>query len=323
MMNKTKVLVSLLVLAAMVMAPLSLTAFAQDDEKLTIASSMPNMAFPFFVHMQAQIRAEAEALGNIELLESDGQNSAPKQTADVEAAIVQGVDALVISPLDVAAMAPGVQQAVEAGVIVVTIDRRVVGVDGILAHVGADNVLGGEAQANWVLENYPDGARIFHLQGQPGSGPGIDRNQGVHNILDAMSDKYPIVFEQTANFARDQGLTVTESGLAGLEEPPDVIIAANDDMALGALEAVKGLGLEDQIAIIGFDALPEALASIRDGGLAGSIEQFPGGQSRTAVRLVVLEARGCEYQADDVVFLTPIMITAENLDQAERIGEVE
>ena len=142
-------------------------AACESDAELTIASSTPNMAFPFFVHMQAQIRAEAEALGNIELLESDGQNSAPKQTADVEAAIVQGVDALVISPLDVAAMAPAVQQAVEAGVIVVTIDRRVVGVDGILAHVGADNVLGGEAQANWVMENYPDGARIFHLQASP------------------------------------------------------------------------------------------------------------------------------------------------------------
>ena len=106
----------------------------------------------------------------------------------------------------------------------------------------------------------------------------------MHNVLDAVSDKYPIVFEQTANFARDQGLTVTESGLAGLEEPPDVIVAANDDMALGALEAVKGQGLDDQIAIIGFDALPEALGSVRDGGLAGTIEQFPGGRAARPCR---------------------------------------
>jgi ABC-type sugar transport system substrate-binding protein len=75
--------------------------------------------------------------------------------------------------------------------------------------------------------------------------------------------------------------------------------------------------------ILGFDALPEALASIRDGGLDGSIEQWPGGQSRTAVRIATLEARGCAYEAEPVVFLTPIMITADNLDQAERIGELE
>jgi ABC-type sugar transport system substrate-binding protein len=137
-----------------------------------------------------------------------------------------------------------------------------------------------------------------------------------------MTDKFKIVFEQTANFRRDQGLSVTESGLAGLDTPPDVIVAANDDMALGALEAVTGLGLQDQIKIFGFDALPEAIASVRDGGLAGTIEQFPGGQSRTAMRVAVMHARGCSYNAEPVVLLTPVMITADNLDQAERIGEL-
>lgn len=319
----TKKFLSILLMITVAVGLFSVPVAAQEDEELTIFSSMPNLAFPFFVHMQNQIEAEAEALGNIELLSADGQNSAPKQTGDVEAAIVQGVDGIIISPLDVAALAPAVQQAVEAGIPVVTIDRRVEGVEGVLAHVGADNVRGGELQAEWVLENYPDGATIFHLQGQPGAGPAIDRNQGVHNILDPVADKYPIVFEQTANFARDEALSVTEAGLAGLDEPPDVIIAANDDMALGALEAVLALGLEDEIAILGFDALPEALQSIRDGGLTGTIEQFPGGQSRTAVRLMVLETRGCAYEAGDVVYLEPALITADNLDSAERIGELQ
>ncbi|NDJ63069.1 MAG: sugar ABC transporter substrate-binding protein, partial [Chloroflexi bacterium] len=136
-MKKLVLLFALLL--TVILAPLSVGA--QDD--LTVASSMPDLAFPFFVHMQAQIRDEAEAIGGITLLESDGRSSVPTQTADVEAAIIQGAQALVISPLDVAAMAPAVQQAVDAGVVVVTVDRRVEGVDGILAHVGADNVLGG------------------------------------------------------------------------------------------------------------------------------------------------------------------------------------
>jgi len=285
--------------------------------------SLPGLNFPFFVHMMNKLVEEAEAIGNITVIQLDGQNSSTKQTADVEAAVAQGVDAIVISPIDVQAMVDPLQAAVDAGIPVVTVDRFVEGVDGLLAHVGAENVLGGEAQGQWILENYPDGATIFHLQGQPGAGLAIARNQGVHNVLDEVSDKYPIVFEQTANFARDQGLSVTESGLAGLAEPPDVIVAANDDMALGALEAVQAAGLQDQIKIIGFDALPEALARIADGGLAGSVEQFPGGQSSTAVRIAALHARGCAEPPEQTIFLTPIMITQDNFDQAERIGEVE
>ena len=97
---------------------------------------------------------------------------------------MQKVNAIVISPLDVNALAPAIEQAVQAGVPVVTIDRRVDGVEGILAHVGADNVKGGEAEAQAMVDAFPNGAKIFHLQGQPGAGPAIDRNKGVHNVLD-------------------------------------------------------------------------------------------------------------------------------------------
>lgn len=292
-------------------------AQAQD---LTIASSVPFLGFPFFVHMQKEIRAEAEALGGITLIETDGENSTPKQTGDVEAAIVQGVDGIVISPIDAVAMAPALQQAVEAGIPVVTIDRRVDGVDGILSHVGADNVLGGEAQGRLITELFPDGARIVNLQGQPGSSPAIDRNAGVHNVLDSMSDKYVFVAEQTANFGREEGASVTEAILAGLAEPPDVIVAANDDMALGALQATQEQGLS--IPIIGFDALPEALASVRDGGLAATIEQFPGGQSRGAMEALVNYLRN-GVEPDRVILLTPIAITQDNINDAERLGEVQ
>lgn len=293
-------------------------AAAQDE--LTIASSMPALEFPFFVHMQKELRAEAESLGGITLVETDGENSAPKQTADVEAAIIQGVDGIIISPIDTVAMAPVLQQAVEAGIPVVTIDRRVDGVEGILSHVGADNVIGGEAQGQLIVDTYPDGATIVNLQGQPGSSPAIDRNAGVHNVLDEMSDKYQFVAEQTANFSRTEAVTVTEAILAGLDAPPDVIVAANDDMALGALQVVTEQGLD--IDVIGFDALPEALGSVRDGGLLATIEQFPGGQSRGAVQALVSYLRD-GVEPEPVTLLSPIAITADNIDQGERLGELE
>jgi ABC-type sugar transport system substrate-binding protein len=291
-------------------------ALAQD--RLVVLGSVPSLGFPFFVHMLNQIKAEAEAQG-VDLIESDGQNSAPKQTADIEAAVVQGVNAIVISPLDVNALAPAVEAAIQAGVPVVTIDRRVDGVKGILAHVGADNVKGGEAQAQAIIAAFPDGARIFNLQGQPGAGPAIDRNQGVHNVLDPVADKYQIIFEQTANFARAEALTVTEAGLAANGEP-DVIVCANDDMALGAIEACAARGFT-KVKIYGFDALPEALVAVRDGTMAGTVEQFPGEQSRTAVRIAVAFAKDGTAPESDLVLLTPIVIGQENLDQAERIGE--
>lgn len=311
-MNRRSFLKSSSALGLLAFAP---AALAQDQ--ITILGSVPSLSFPFFVHMLNQIKVEAGAEG-VTLIESDGQNSAPKQTGDVEAAIVQGVNAIVISPLDVNALAPAVEQAVQAGIPVVTIDRRVDGVEGILAHVGADNVKGGEAQAEAIIAAFPDGATIFHLQGQPGAGPAIDRNQGVHNILDG-KDQYKIVFEQTANFNRAEALSVTEAGLAA-NGKPDVIVCANDDMALGAIEAVAAAGLEG-VQIYGFDALPEALVAVRDGALAGTVEQFPGEQSRTAVRIAVAFARDGEEPAEKLVLLTPVVIGKDNLDKAERIGE--
>ena len=305
---------SLAVTASFAAAPVQ----AQDE--LTIHSSMPALEFPFFVHMQKELRAEAESLGGITLIETDGENSAPKQTADVEAAITQGVDGIIISPIDTVAMAPVLQQAVEAGIPVVTIDRRVDGVEGILSHVGADNVIGGEAQGQLIVDTFPDGATIVNLQGQPGSSPAIDRNAGLHNIIDAVAEQYPIVAEQTANFARTEAVGVTEAILAGLGEAPDVIVAANDDMALGALQVVQEQGLDT--AVIGFDALPEALGSVRDGGLLATIEQFPGGQSRGAVQALVSYLRD-GVEPEPVTLLSPIAITVDNIDQGERLGELE
>jgi ABC-type sugar transport system substrate-binding protein len=305
------------VLGSLTLPLMSSVAFAADK----ILASVPGLSFPFFVHMMNAFKAEIEKQG-YEAVESDGQVSSPKQTADIEAAITQGVKGIVISPNEVDAMAPALQQAVEAGIPVVTVDRRVPSVEGILAHVGADNVKGGEAQGQLIMSLFPDGATIINLQGQSGASPAIDRNKGLHNVIDPVADKYKIVFEQTAGFARDKGLSVTEAALSGLAEPPKVIVAANDDMALGAMEAVKARGLSG-IAIIGFDALPEALAQVRDGGLTATIEQFPGQQSSLGVQTLVAFIKDGTKPAEKVLLITPVAVTKDNLNIAERLGEVK
>jgi ribose transport system substrate-binding protein/inositol transport system substrate-binding protein len=300
-------------------AALAAPAFA--DDKPAILASVPGLTFPFFVHMMNAFKAEGEKEGFV-VIESDGQVSSPKQTADIEAALAKGVKGIVLSPNEVDAMAPALQEAVDANVPVVTVDRRVPSVKGILAHVGADNVKGGEAQGDLVVKMFPNGATLINLQGQSGASPAIDRNKGLHNVLDKAGDKYKIVFEQTAGFDRAKGLSVTEAALAGMKDPPNVIVAANDDMALGALEAVKARNLKG-IAIIGFDALPEALAKVRDGELTATIEQFPGKQSALGVKTLADFIKSGTKPAQQVLLLTPIAITKDNISMGERLSEVK
>jgi inositol transport system substrate-binding protein len=293
------------------------------DKHLTILMAVPDLAFPFFVHMIDEGKDEANKLGNIELIIGDGQRSSPKETADVEAAITKGVDGIVISPNDADALAPGLQEAVDAKVPVVTIDRRVNKVPGILGHVGADNVKGGEAQGELIEKLFPNGCTVMNLQGQSGSSPAIDRNKGLHDVLDKAKDKYKIVFEDTAGFDRAKGLSMTESALASMKTPPDVVVCANDDMALGALEALKARNLTGKVKLIGFDALPEALGQIKAGNMTATIEQMPGGQVKGALDTLVSFIREGKKPDQQVTLLTPIAITSDNLNQAERLNEVK
>ena len=308
-----------LIVSIAIAGSLAATPVTAQDEDLTIASSLPWYGFPFFVHMQKEIDAKAAELG-VAINATDGGNTVDKQTADVEAAVTRPDDGILISPGDAVAMQPAIQDAINAGIPVVTVDRRLADAEGLLAHVGADNVKGGEAQGLLIMEGFPDGATIVNLLGQLGSSAAIERAQGVHNILDAEPEKYPFIVEETAEFDLATAVTVTENILAGLDAPPDVIVAANDSMALGALQVAQEQGLD--IAIIGFDALPEALESIRDGGLWATVEQFPGGQSTTALQILVDNLRDGTVPESDLVLLTPVTITSENFDVAERLGEL-
>ncbi len=292
---------------------------AQDD--LQIAFSVPGLNFPFFVHMMALAEQHAAELGGIEFISLDGQEggqpSSTKQTADLEAMIAQGIDGLVISPNDAAALAPAIQAVIEAGIPVVTVDRNVEGDIGTLAHVGADNVEGGRIQGQYLIDILPDGGEIFELQGQPGASAAIDRHAGLDEVLSGQ-DAIEVVVSQPADFARAEAVSVVEASLATTPEP-DAIVCANDDMAFGAAEVAQANGLD--IPVIGFDALPEALIAISEGRMAATIEQFPGGQATQAIDILVAKLRDGVDPAEHDVNLTPALITAENLGEAERAAE--
>ena len=216
------------------------------DKHLTILASVPDMAFPFFVHMMQQLQGGGGEAG-LTVLESDGQVSSPKQTADIEAALAKGVNGIVLRPNEVDAMAPALQEAVDASMPVVTVDRRVPKVTGILAHVGADNVKGGEAQGESCLKLFPNGANDVNLQGQSGASPGDRPQQGPAQRDRQGRRQIQDRVRADGGFRPRQGSVGHRSGARRHEASrPTSSSAANDDMALGAMEAVKARGLYRQ-----------------------------------------------------------------------------
>jgi inositol transport system substrate-binding protein len=284
-----------------------------------IVASLHDMTEPFFVAVKRELDTEAGRLG-VTISVEDGQSNSAKQTADIEAAIAGGAQGVILAPNDVNALAPGVEDVIKAGIPIVTLDRRVDNTSVKVPHVGADNVAGGRIMAQWVIDSFPNGARILLITGQSGSSPSIDRTRGIKETLGAAGSKYQIVAEQSGMWKREQGLTVTQNVLTSLGgQSLQAIIAESDDMALGALEALRSSGVSG-VKVVGFDAIPEALKLVRSGGMAVTVEQSPIRQAQTALRQLVARIRKQTPMVG--ASIPPVLITQSNVDQAERIGEV-
>jgi inositol transport system substrate-binding protein len=286
---------------------------------IQIVASLHDMTEPFFVAVKRELDSEAARLG-VTVAVEDGQSNSAKQMADIEAAITGGAQGLILAPNDVNALAPGVEDVIKAGIPIVTLDRRVDKTSIKVPHVGADNVAGGRIMAQWVIDAFPNGARILLITGQLGSSPSIDRTRGIKETLGAAGGKYQIVAEQSATWKREQGLTVTQNVLTSLGgQSLQAVVAESDEMALGALEALRSSGVSG-VKVIGFDATPEALKLVRSGDMAATVEQSPKAQAQTALEQLVARIRKQTPIAG--ASIAPLLITQANVTQAERIGEI-
>jgi inositol transport system substrate-binding protein len=288
-------------------------------DKPLIVASLHNLSEPFFIAVRRELEREAAKL-DVEMSVVDGQSNSAKQTADVEAAISSGAGGIILAPTNVNALAPAVESVLKAAIPIVTLDRRVDNTSISVPHVGADNVGGGRSMAQWVIEHFPNGARIVLISGQPGSSSAIDRTQGIQAAFKSAGPHYKIVAEQSANWQREQGLTVTQNILTSLgTQVPEVILCEDDDMALGALEALRTSGISD-VKVLGFNATPEALARVRDGQLAATVEQSPVRQARAALQQLVAKIRA--HTPITGASIKPVLITQANIAEAERFAEV-
>jgi len=304
------------IVSAAVLAPTS-PLYAAGEK---IAVSFQSLSIPFFIFMNEQAEEEAKALG-VDLLVHDAQASSPKQTSDLENSITQGVDGIILTPNDVTALAPVVNEIIDENIPVIAVDRRVANTSKPVPYVTADNIAGGRLMGEWVTKNMPKGAKVALINGQIGSTTAMDRSEGVHQILDTAGEQFVIMAEQSGNADRATAMTVVENILtAYVGNPPDVIICATGDMLLGAVEAVQNMGLSGQIKLIGYDAYPEVLEGIKAGEITGVVEQAPAKQIRTAVRMIVDNIR--QDTPLKPVIIKPFMVTTENLSEAEQFDAI-
>lgn len=242
---------------------------AKTDSNNKVGFSISTLNNPFFVSMADGAKSKAEELG-VDLTIVDARNDTAKQISDIEDLIATGIKVLIVNPEDSASVTPVVSDAIAAGIKVIAVDRYVDGVE-VDCYIGTDNVKAGEQAGNYLVEKLGTGAKIAILEGIPGASSAIDRNQGFRNAVDGKLD---VVSSQTANFNRAEGLTVTENIL---QANPDIkgILSANDEMALGAIEAIDASGKASgtDILVTGFDAGVDAVAAVKAGKMLFTVEQ--------------------------------------------------
>lgn len=242
------------------------------NNKPKIGMVLSTLNNPFFVNMKDGAEKEAEKLG-YDLVVLDSQNDPAKERANVEDLIQLGVVALLINPTDSDAVVKTVEVANKSNIPVITLDRQANGGE-ITSHIASDNVKGGEMAAQYVLDKFKDEKgpiNIVEIQGIPGASATRDRGEGFHNIMDK-DDKFNFVSIQAADFDRQKGLQVMEN-IIQANPNIQVVFAHNDEMALGAVKAIKASGID--AIVVGFDGNEDAKDSIDANEMTATIAQQP------------------------------------------------
>ncbi|MBD8014807.1 MULTISPECIES: ribose ABC transporter substrate-binding protein RbsB [Planococcus] len=295
-----KMQLGFILLAMMILAACSMEAPGSSSEEesgdggeasgdYTIGFSVSTLNNPFFVTLNEGAEEKAAELGAT-LTVVDAQDNASKQASDIEDLIQQEVDLIMINPVDSEAVAAAVESANSANIPVITVDRSAAGGE-VVSHIASDNTAGGEMAAEHLTSIVGEGAAVAELEGVPGSSAARERGEGFNKIA---AESLDVVAKQTANFNRSEGLSVMENIL---QANPDIkgVFAHNDEMALGALEAIEASGKD--IAVVGFDATDDAVKAVEDGRLDGTIAQKPEMIGEMAVEAAVQSLEGEEVEA--------------------------
>jgi inositol transport system substrate-binding protein len=278
------------------------------SHQVTIGISYQNLQNEFIINIQDAVRAEASKT-NVNLVEADGEGKAEDQISQVQNFIAQGVNAIILNPYDREGSAPAVDLAVKAHIPIIVVNALVSNLNEANAYVGSDDSEAGRIAAQHIMDLLHGKGNIAVIHGPNGHSAEVQRSEGIRQVL----AKYPdakIVVEQTANWDRTQALNLMENWLAS-GQPIDAVIAQNDEMALGAVKAIEAAGKQNQILVIGIDAIPDALKAVADGRMAGTVFQDAKGQGSLAVDLAAQLAQGQAVKHDNYIPFQ--LVTKENV----------
>lgn len=284
---KIKKILALMVIGTMLVTMGGCNAITIDGEENVregssgnvIGFSVSTLNNPFFVTLTEGAK-KAASEKNVELVVVDAGDDDAKQTSDIEDLVSRNVGVLIVNPVDSDAVAPAVKSAMSQGIKVIAVDRGVNGVD-VDCQIASDNVAGARMATEYLMELVGEGAKVAELQGVPGASATIDRGEGFHQVADK---SLQVAASQTANFNRAEGMTVMENILQS-DGAIKGVFAHNDEMALGAVEAVAASGKD--IKIVGFDATDDAQKAVKDGKMAATVAQKPDKMGETAIETAV------------------------------------
>lgn len=221
------------------------------------------------------------------------------QDADVQYnamldAIEKGVDAIIIAPVDSKGIVPAIEKAIEAGIPVFTSNTRayVESEDDVVTFVGVENKQGGYDIAKYMFSQFPAGETInlIIIDGNRTGQTTLDRIAGIEAAI-AEDSRVVLLDSQEAKFARSQAQEIMESFLIKYQDI-DLVIALNDEMAIGSFNAIEAAGRADKILISGFDGAPAGLQAVLDGQISATLNQDLPGQGSEAVKAVLAYLKG-------------------------------
>jgi ABC-type sugar transport system substrate-binding protein len=272
-------------------------AAVKADKPYKLLAVVKTLANEYWQTMQKGYEDAAQEKGvTIDVIAVPTEQDTEQQLNQLQTALAQGYDALMVSPITPTNLIPALLAAKQAGIPIIIVDEKVdpaaakdAGVE-LTSVIASDNREAGAKAAQYMIDTIPNGGKVAIIEGKAGNQSGLDRKEGFQTAIQKPGN-FQIVASQPADW---DGQKALDAATNILQANPDLVgfYAANDTMALGVVEAARAAGKLDQVTIIGTDAIPAALAAVQAGDLEGTVAQFPAKEARIATGLAILALEG-------------------------------
>lgn len=284
---------------------------SQSGAKLKIGVSFPILD-QFLQTVADGMNARAAELGNVELNIVAAQEKTDVQLGQVENFISQKVDAIIVIPVDTDAAGPMTAKAQAAKIPLVYVNRRPSDAPKGVPYVGSDSLYAGTVEMEQLAKLANGKGNVVILIGDPANEAAVLRTKGCKDVV-AKNPGMKVTKEQSGNWQRDKGLAIMENWIQS-GETIDVVCANNDEMALGAIQALKNANLLDKVLVGGVDATKDALAAMKAKELEVTVFQDAKGQGGGGVDAAVKLVGGGSVP-NDLVDIPYVLVTPENMSQ--------